>query len=426
MPPFQNPVIVIPGITATTMDDKYPLDTRHIWTMVLNREYERLALHPDDIRYETHEPSQVVAGRLFSVYDDLIDALRHDLSERADRPTPVFAFPYDWRRALDRTAAELRDFIEEVIARTRLLRHYAGSRRVEKVDLVGHSMGGLVICEYLHHHDRERRVGKVATMGTPYQGSAEAVVKLATGLGNLSRGKPSEREREAARTMPAIYQLLPSYGRAVVDRNTSRSVSLFSANNWQRTILESLAEYVRLHSVKPNAEQKKEQRAASLLRAMLRQARQHRGHVLDLDLEQAGLSPRQWLAIIGTGQETRIRVEVDRAGDRTRFYFSDEHWKNQERDTGDGTVALLSAIPPFLSAENGVCVTPDDLSRFEFGDRVLLHAAGFHGILANVNLVQRLVIKHLRPTFTGRVWGRPAPGVAKGAWAPPIENLPSK
>ena len=103
------------------------------------------------------------------------------------------------------------------------MKHYAAFRRVAKVGLVGHSMGGLVICEYLHHHGSERRVGKVATMGTPYLGSVEAVVKLATGLGNLSRGMPTERERETARTMPAIYQLLPSYRRAVTSQETSRT-----------------------------------------------------------------------------------------------------------------------------------------------------------------------------------------------------------
>ena len=72
---FQNPVIVIPGITATDLVDDYPLKADEIWTMVFNKEYERVALHPDDLRYEAIEPAHVIAGRMFPVYDDLIRAL---------------------------------------------------------------------------------------------------------------------------------------------------------------------------------------------------------------------------------------------------------------------------------------------------------------------------------------------------------------
>ena len=53
----QNPVIVIPGITATSLVDDYPLKVDEIWTMVFNKEYERVALHPDDMRYEAVEPA---------------------------------------------------------------------------------------------------------------------------------------------------------------------------------------------------------------------------------------------------------------------------------------------------------------------------------------------------------------------------------
>jgi len=35
----QNPVIVIPGITATNLVDDYPLKADEIWTMVFNKEY---------------------------------------------------------------------------------------------------------------------------------------------------------------------------------------------------------------------------------------------------------------------------------------------------------------------------------------------------------------------------------------------------
>ena len=189
---FQNPVIVVPGITATSLIDDYPLKADALWSMVLNKEYARIALHPDDLRYEAIEPAHVVPRQLFPIYDDLIKALRHELSSRADKPTPVFAFPYDWRMDIAATANHLGAFIDEVISRTRLLHHYEGADHL-KVDLVGHSMGGLLIGEYLSQFASRSKVSKVVTIGTPFTGSVEAVVKIATGMSLLAGGEPAYR-----------------------------------------------------------------------------------------------------------------------------------------------------------------------------------------------------------------------------------------
>ena len=67
----QNPVIVVPGITATSLVDDYPLNTDELWSMVVNKEYARIALHPDDLRYEAIEPAHVVPRQLFPIYEDL-------------------------------------------------------------------------------------------------------------------------------------------------------------------------------------------------------------------------------------------------------------------------------------------------------------------------------------------------------------------
>ena len=61
--PVQNPVIVIPGITATDLVDDYPLHADEVWTMVFNKEYERVALHPDDLRRRGEDAEGVAAPR---------------------------------------------------------------------------------------------------------------------------------------------------------------------------------------------------------------------------------------------------------------------------------------------------------------------------------------------------------------------------
>jgi hypothetical protein len=66
-------------------------------------------------------------------------------------------------------------------------------------------------------------------------------------------------------------------------------------------------------------------------------------------------------------------------------------------------------------------VSIDDLSFFELKDKVMIALGGFHGLLPEVNLVQRLTVKHLRKQYSGKVWGRRFPGA--DSWKPPITGL---
>jgi hypothetical protein len=425
---IQNPVIVIPGITATDLVDTYPLKADEIWTMVFNKDYERLALHPDDLRYEAVEPAQVVAGQLFPIYNDLIAALRHELSQRADRATPVFAFPYDWRMDVRDAARRLGVFVDEVIARTKLLKHYAAADKL-KVDLVGHSMGGLVITEYLALRGRGAGVGKVVTIGTPFSGSVEAVVKMTTGMSLITGPEPRERDREAARVTPALYQLFPSYAGAVTDA-AGHDVGLFDPSNIQPSIVDSLAEFVRLYSVSTRASARRD-RALEILEAMLAGASRHRRVVESFRPAVAKLRQDDWLAIVGIGERTRIRMGIDGSPGARRFIINDAQLVNRlsrhdpdARETGDGTVPLAGAMPPFLPSTRVVCLQDEDLGLIELRDRVLAGLGGFHGLLPRINLVQRLVTKHLRPAYRGRVWGRRLPGAR--SWNPPIRGLKEK
>lgn len=137
-----HPVIVVPGITATYLRDDYPLPPEVIWN-VLRSDYERAALHPDNLRYEAREPARVQADQPFEVvYRELIEELRFNLRERDEEPVPVYAFGYDWRQPPDRIEEALGAFVDEVIARTRLMAHYhrQGYGDDPRVNLVGHSM----------------------------------------------------------------------------------------------------------------------------------------------------------------------------------------------------------------------------------------------------------------------------------------------
>lgn len=160
----------------------------------------------------------------------------------------------------------------------------------------------------------------------------------------------------------------------------------------------------------------------------------HRTRIDELNLERASITSKDWLCVVGTDTETRVRLEVvKRAGvpefklrstDRTNKWNSED--QVERRQTGDGTVPFEGAVPRFLKLNQLVCVTPDDYGYWELQDRAVTKLAGFHGILPNMNLIHRLIVRHL----TGRhdrhknTWGRPAPGVTD--WDPPIPNLHRK
>ena len=228
------PTIVVPGVTATYLTDEYRLPPETIWS-VMTTEYERAGMHPDNTHYEAIEPARVVPGQVFEVaYRELIEELRYNLRSREDQPVPVFAFGYDWRQPLDVIEARLATFIEEVIARTALLRHYDrdGYADNPKVNLVGHSMGGLVIAGYLQRLGANARVHKVATLATPFRGSFEAIIKMTTGTANLGTSPPSSREREAARLTPSLYHLLPSFDDGI-ELDAGLPATLFAPELWQ-------------------------------------------------------------------------------------------------------------------------------------------------------------------------------------------------
>lgn len=119
---------------------------------------------------------------IFHTYDNLMEALiaagykEDSLSE--DKPT-LFTFPYDWRQDNNITANLLREKIQAVKAMT-------GSN---KVDIVAHSMGGLVTRSYVEGSDYQNDIDQVVFLGTPHQGSLESYLKYEGAEGFFTTGE---------------------------------------------------------------------------------------------------------------------------------------------------------------------------------------------------------------------------------------------
>lgn len=118
----------------------------------------------------------------------------------------LFVFNYDWRKDLSLTSASLDAKINTVLTTT----------GASKVDIITHSMGGLVAREYIRNNTRAQKVAKLIQLGTPHLGAVKFIkavnegicLKLDIRIGCLSIA-PSE-VKDVLQNMPGGYALLPS------------------------------------------------------------------------------------------------------------------------------------------------------------------------------------------------------------------------
>lgn len=439
---MQPPVIVVHGITGSVLRDVYPTTPEVVWDPGIEalrwrpiKEFNRIAMHPDDLRYEAIGPANILPSHAAELgYAELIRELRSALRE--DRGpqavVPVFPFAYDWRADNRVVAGRLCEFVREVIDRTNLLKTYA-KEKATTVDLVGHSMGGLVIAAALAKGCKDAKgkplVRRVVTIGTPFQGAVDSVIKLATGEGSMV-GSPHHSERLAARMTPAIYHLLPYFDGALAGHSGK---AIFKDKNWQESIVESVADFIKTHSTDPKhstAEQRMKS-AWKYLRDRLDDGRSFLESVNSDDPTAALAEQGQWLLIVGLDERTAYRVRLSDGG---RFAFDAEEkeyrgeggppanvdgWRG---NLGDGTVPLDGAVPEWADRHSIVGVAERDFGGFlGFGENLPLRKGmSLHASLPLMNLVQRWTISFLRGSKWGDLWGRPLPGLPIKDWTSPV------
>src|SRR5262249_47775238 len=104
----------------------------------------------------------------------------------------LFIFTYDWRQSNIDSARLLSELISSINAPT--------------VDIVAHSMGGLVSTIYLHNFDGIKRVNKIIFLGTPFLGSMNAFATLSDGWGSFQNmiAGAIDTIRNTAFSLPAI------------------------------------------------------------------------------------------------------------------------------------------------------------------------------------------------------------------------------
>jgi len=158
-----------------------------------------------------------------------------------------FQCGYDWRRDISESAATLGEKIRIAQESARQAQGLDAGAPL-RVDVVAHSMGGLVLRYYLRYGEiplpddgsvptltwaGAEHVRRAVLVGTPNAGSALAIEQLVDGWA-LAPITPNYRPAVLG-TMPAVYQLLPRVRHArVIAAASGEPVDLYDPAEWKR------------------------------------------------------------------------------------------------------------------------------------------------------------------------------------------------
>jgi pimeloyl-ACP methyl ester carboxylesterase len=226
LPMCMDAVILLPGImgselvatdTGVTLWGLSSRSYATFWTS--GSHWEDLKVTEDELAGRTGRvearrllkfPAFAPVLRGFEPYSKLSASLR----EIVNHDDAILEFPYDWRLSVAHNARHLATAAERHLAQWRS--HRFGSRDARLV-LVAHSMGGLLARFFTGVLGGGRDVRLTIAVGTPFQGSANAILTMNRGSG-APLPLPRKRLLELAVSLPSIYELLPSY-RCVVQQD---------------------------------------------------------------------------------------------------------------------------------------------------------------------------------------------------------------
>ncbi len=123
-----------------------------------------------------------------------------------------FLFPYDWRRSNAQTAILLKYKIKQVQKQT----------KISQVDIVAHSMGGLVARSYAERDNYAQNIDQLIFLGTPHRGAPKAYLMWEAGKGyfwmleNHLKHEAKEKGYDnlgkyVREKVPSVRELLPVY-----------------------------------------------------------------------------------------------------------------------------------------------------------------------------------------------------------------------
>lgn len=208
-PNTKRPVVIIPGIMGTEMysdDEKLWADVPRMFSDAGDEFMSDLGFNSDGTLINPEVGLGHVLGKpsiKFDYSEKLISDL-HTLGYVDNQD--LFLFPYDWRKELSQTAnGPLKTRLDEILTST----------GQDKVDVLAHSQGGLVIKKLLlDNPSYQSKIEKLIFVGTPHLGAPKSAKALlygdSMGVSFAGLGLDPEEIKRIGQNMPAVYELLPS------------------------------------------------------------------------------------------------------------------------------------------------------------------------------------------------------------------------
>ncbi len=224
------PTVFIPGIAGSELvEETAEGRQRTLWPTVSPDNLSALALRIGIINGQLILPRNIKAVDIVQsfvpllktpihIYKPFIDYFTdagyvyHDIknsttgfnliSVEPGKPKPtLFPFPYDWRLGNAGHINALARYIQAIS-------EFHGGK---KVNLIAHSMGGMVARRYLIEHGATY-VDKMITVGTPFLGTPMAVERIFNGdfYNNAVDWWANDTILDILPTFPSVYELLPS------------------------------------------------------------------------------------------------------------------------------------------------------------------------------------------------------------------------
>ena len=215
---IRRPLIFVPGILGSRLCDEAGNvvwgERDSLWN------FSSLALpFRTDPAHLAHHPCglvdqiQIVGPFKLHQYDQLLSHLQSLGYQQQGGALKIFT--YDWRLSNFHTTELLKHFIDE-----------AAPDPTQQVDIVTHSMGGLIARLYVQAFGGAERVRSLIMMGTPHRGAGQVfrIVEEGWGWWKNAMAGGLTAIRDSMLSFPSVYQLLPSYKNACGWREEEGSV----------------------------------------------------------------------------------------------------------------------------------------------------------------------------------------------------------
>ncbi len=200
----RRPIVFIPGIFGSELSKHGEKLWGGVWSL---NNLRRLTLvsgprKPDDAIEANNIIRQVSLFGVFKVAEyakTLYPILKEEGYDQRDGS--LFVFPYDWRQSNFDTATKLQEFMN------------SPALNGKQVDIIAHSMGGLVAEIYIKKLDGAKRVKRLVNLAVPFRGSVDTLRTLTDGWGTIQNRFAGGLDviRRFALSMPSFYELLPEY-----------------------------------------------------------------------------------------------------------------------------------------------------------------------------------------------------------------------